>query len=257
MKAISLISLMLFAMPFCAGAMPVGGAESEFLDGSARYQAGDYKGAIEKYLAVEASGYASGELYTNLGSAHYRLAEYGKAILYYEKARLYLSQDADLKTNLELARLKTKDKIAEVPKFFLAVVLENYLSLFSADVLALLTLLLFCLLCAAVIAGLQGLLSPTVSSAAQITGIVLFSLSLLTFIVKSYTDATHVEAVVLTPAVNAKAEPKESATTRFIIHEGLKVELVQEAVSEGEAWLEVRLPDGNTGWIRRADAGFI
>ena len=52
--------------------------------------------------------------------------------------------------------------------------------------------------------------------------------------------------IVTTPSVNVKSEPQESGTTLYVIHEGLKVELLNEM---GE-WSNISLPDKKQGWIK-------
>ena len=50
-----------------------------------------------------------------------------------------------------------------------------------------------------------------------------------------------------------KASPNESGTALFVIHEGLKVEIV-DAVSD---WYQIRIADGNVGWMKKEDLQVI
>lgn len=56
-------------------------------------------------------------------------------------------------------------------------------------------------------------------------------------------------AIVMRPSVTVKGAPDNSGTELFVVHEGLKVALVG---SLGE-WYNIRLADGNEGWIAKAD----
>jgi SH3-like domain-containing protein len=47
------------------------------------------------------------------------------------------------------------------------------------------------------------------------------------------------------PTVTVKSSPSEKGTNLFVIHEGLKVRVTDKL---GD-WLEVRLADGNKGWL--------
>jgi SH3-like domain-containing protein len=47
------------------------------------------------------------------------------------------------------------------------------------------------------------------------------------------------------PTVTVKSSPSEKGTNLFVIHEGLKVKITDKL---GD-WLEVRLADGNKGWL--------
>ena len=56
-------------------------------------------------------------------------------------------------------------------------------------------------------------------------------------------------AIVLTPSVTVKGAPDNSGTSLFVIHEGLKVKIIE---SLGE-WVNIRLEDGNEGWVAKRD----
>lgn len=54
------------------------------------------------------------------------------------------------------------------------------------------------------------------------------------------------EAIVLAGAVSVKSSPDDSGTEVFVIHEGTKVNVL----STLSDWSEVRLADGNIGWLQ-------
>jgi tetratricopeptide (TPR) repeat protein len=226
-----------------------------FNEASNLYTAGKYREALARYTSLDSLGYQSGELFYNLGNTYFKIGQVGKSILYYEKAKRFIDGDEDLNTNLELALSRTKDKIPELPKFFLEALLENILNFFSLGVLGALVLLFLYGTSMVFIFQLRDLFffNSLVGQIFKYTFLVLFSLSLILFVLKSYHLATHKGAVILNPVVNLKIEPREQSTTISVIHEGLKVE-----VSRKESdWLEVKLPDGTKGWIEQRDAGEI
>jgi SH3-like domain-containing protein len=53
------------------------------------------------------------------------------------------------------------------------------------------------------------------------------------------------KAIIFNPIVSGKSSPDNSGTDLFVLHEGTKV-TVEDAVGE---WYEIRLSDGNKGWI--------
>ena len=55
----------------------------------------------------------------------------------------------------------------------------------------------------------------------------------------------HNFAVITQPSVTVKSSPSESGTDLFLIHEGLKVR-IQDSLG---SWIEIRLADGNQGWL--------
>ncbi|ACF15040.1 TPR repeat-containing protein [Chloroherpeton thalassium ATCC 35110] len=224
-----------------------------FREGNRLYSRGQYQKALESYNNLLDLGYESGALYYNMGNAYYKLHKTGQAVLYYEKALKLMPDDEDLKNNLELAHLRTQDKISSVPSFFLVDLFNGFLNVFSLGFLGVAVLLSLYLLTAVAILNMRGFFSPLPAKVLMISLVVITLMSSVVFVAKSVQDATESKAVVVTGVVNAKSEPRESSATLFVIHEGLKVDIAQQ---QGE-WVEIKLPDGNKGWIRYTDVGII
>ena len=55
--------------------------------------------------------------------------------------------------------------------------------------------------------------------------------------------------IIMTPSVVVRGAPDNSGTELFVIHEGL---IVQVIGTLGD-WYNVRLADGNEGWIAKTD----
>ena len=51
----------------------------------------------------------------------------------------------------------------------------------------------------------------------------------------------------MAPTVSVKSTPNESGTDLFVLHEGTKVFVEDNSMKE---WKEVRLEDGNKGWVK-------
>src|ERR1044072_673873 len=74
-----------------------------FDSANAAYAAGKYEKAIQLYQKIEAENTVSAGLYFNLGNAYYKTNNTGKAILYYERAKMLDPDDEDINVNLKLA----------------------------------------------------------------------------------------------------------------------------------------------------------
>jgi SH3-like domain-containing protein len=61
---------------------------------------------------------------------------------------------------------------------------------------------------------------------------------------KSLVYDSH-KAIISSSLVSGKSSPDNSGTDLFILHDGTKV-TIEDKVGE---WYEVRLSDGNKGWI--------
>jgi hypothetical protein len=55
----------------------------------------------------------------------------------------------------------------------------------------------------------------------------------------------HVYGIVMQPTVTVKSSPDATGTNLFVVHEGLKVKITDKL---GE-WVEIKLADGNKGWL--------
>ena len=61
-------------------------------------------------------------------------------------------------------------------------------------------------------------------------------------------------AIIFTPTVTVRSTPAESGNNLFVLHEGAKVEILSEMsdISKME-WCEIRIADGNKGWVKKQD----
>lgn len=73
-------------------------------DANKLFQSGDFSGAANAYQKIIGAEGPSAAVLYNLGNSHYRLGQYGPAILAYERAKLLAPRDPDLQANLNLAR---------------------------------------------------------------------------------------------------------------------------------------------------------
>lgn len=229
-------------------------AKQLFKEANQCYQEGKFNEALEHYKKLENLGYQSGALYYNMGNTYYKLGAVGYAILYYEKAAKLIGNDEDLRANLELARMRTKDRIQKLPPFLFDAIIERWIELFSLEGMAWGTIVSFYLLIVIAIARLQKLLRNQL--AAQIGFYVALGITFflaITFGAKSYHDALRAEAIVVSSTLNLKSEPKDEAKTILVVHDGLKVSIMRQL----DEWIEVRLPNGDKGWAKATDIARI
>jgi SH3-like domain-containing protein len=52
-------------------------------------------------------------------------------------------------------------------------------------------------------------------------------------------------AIVFSPSVTVRSAPDAGSTELFVLHEGVKVKLLQQ----NNNWYEIQIEDGNVGWI--------
>jgi len=216
-------------------------------EGNRYYMNREYEQAVTCYRKVIDMGYESGELYYNLGNSYYKNDDVAMAILNYEKALLLKPGDEDIRQNLTLANSRIIDKIDNIPVFFLLRWINWLISLNSPNQWAVFSLFLFTV---ALASFLWFVFSSNyrLKRATFAIGIFLLFLSVIgVLFMRSRTNLVlhKRSAIVMVSSVNAKSSPDEQSTNIFILHEGTKVMLVDSVLS----WKEIRIADGNKGWV--------
>lgn len=216
--------------------------------GNHLYSAGDWNGAVATYDSIVNEGWESADLYYNLAGANFKAGKKGKAILNYYRAQRLAPGDDDIAYNLAYAQSFVKDKIEAVPEFALSRWMGSVARVMSADKWGVSALI--CLGVTLVAAGFY-LLSARrkVRKTGFVVALVMLVATILSisFGADSRKELTSQdEAVVLSTAAVVKASPEKSGKDLFILHEGTKVEVL-DAFGE---WSEIRIADGNEGWIR-------
>ncbi len=229
--------------------------DSLFEQGNQFFQNGEYKKALSSYDEILQVGYESADLYYNMGNCHYKLGENARAILSYERALRLRPRDEDIRFNLQISNLSVADKIREIPELFYIRYFKQFRSMFSLRALTFISLILYFLVIAFIVTWLLSR-SQFIRRVFKISGFVfllLFAVSSLTGVSKILSMEKNVEAVVLTQEVNVRSAPREDSTEIFIIHAGLKVRISD---TRGD-WYEIRLADGNEGWLSAKDVEII
>lgn len=221
--------------------------DSLFSRGNNWYHNKQYEKAVACYERVVALGYESADLYYNLGNAYYKQKQFALAILHYEKALLLKPGDQDIRLNLSLANAHIVDRIDNIPEFFLKRWIKGIQNTFSPNQWAPLCLV-FLVLAALSFSAYFAARNLMVKKSGFISGVFLlfFALLSLYFMYSRIHDIRdHESAIILTPVINVRSSPDEQSTNVFVLHEGLKV-VVTDSVQN---WKEIRIANGNKGWV--------
>jgi len=211
------------------------------------YIAGEYEQAITAYNEILNGSKESAEVYYNLGNAYYKTGKYTQAILNYERAKLLAPNDEDIQFNLDLANQHVVDAIDPLPQVFFIRWWNNITNKFSIDQWARVSVVSFIIFL--ILAGLFFFTQNGVIKRVSFwTGILVIVISIFSFNFaarhkKRITE--HNFAIITQPSVTVKSSPSDSGNDLFLIHEGLKVEIKDNL----SGWMEIRLSDGNQGWL--------
>ncbi len=212
------------------------------------YAAGNYSEAARLYEQIIAEQGVASAVYYNLGNCYYKTSELGKAILNYERALLLNPGDTDARFNLELARSKTVDKITPLSELFFVTWAKDFANLQGTDAWARTAIVCFivCLLSSALYLFSR---KPALRKVAFFVALFLVVVCIVANAAASYQKSVleeRTQAIVMQPSVTVKSTPDNSGTDLFVLHEGCKVEIKDNSM---RGWKEIRLADGNVGWI--------
>ena len=248
MKRMKVIAVAFFPLALFAGEQH--GTDVLQARADSSYSAGDHRAALGTYTEIAAS-YSSPALYYNIGNCHYKLGNKAQAVLWFERAHRLAPGDADINANLDLARAQVVDRVITAPGIALGGSWSAFRAGAEVDTWAIRSLW-FCLAtftCLSVWALLSGLgLRRILFGLASALGVC----TVITIALAAYRASelrNTEEAILLSPKVDVRSEPREGALTVFVLHEGTKVTIQKVE----DSWCEVRLANGNVGWMK-ADA---
>ncbi len=223
-------------------------ADDLFERANALYGEEQYAEAAALYDSLLQAGNTSVEVYFNLGNANYKLNNIPAAILNYERARKLEPSDPDIVHNLHLARAATVDEIDELPQLFLWTWIEALRDLFRADTWTITFLISLWLAGLGFVVLLLfknfGARRPVMFLAILLTCTSLL-LGFLAF-ERHQAETGRNAAIILSPSVYVKSAPQSAGKDVFILHEGTRVEILDEL----EGWYRIRIANGQVGWSR-------
>jgi len=226
-------------------------ANALLIRGNNYYAKGQFKEALSSYKLILADDYESPVVYFNMGDASFKLGEIPAALLYFERARKLSPNDENIQFNIRLANSKIKDKVTQVPRFFLSEWWDALVFVVSANAWAVWTVILVFIASGLLIVYFLAK-ERVIKKTAFYVAISLFLLGALT-IVFSASQREYLknnqEAIVFSNMVTIKGEAGDQGKALFVIHAGTKVKL--EARSK--AWVKIVLGNGNGGWMKMSD----
>lgn len=206
-----------------------------------------YAAAADLYKSMFQYG-ESADLYYNYANALYKSNQIGLAILNYERALRLDPTNEDIKFNLDFVNRMKTDKIEPIERFFLAEWLDALAQMMTSNQWAYASIIGFVFMLILTLMYLFGR-KVWLRKTAFFSALFLLLFSVFTMInafkIKALVE-NNPAAIVLSGSVSVKSSPDDSGTEVFVIHEGTKVNVI----STLSTWSEVRLADGNIGWLQ-------
>ena len=190
------------------------------------------------------------EVCYNLGNCYYRLKEYPRAILNYQRSLKLQPGNKDAAFNLELTQAKLTDRFESPSEMFFVTWIRNVATSQSADAWG--HLALASLLVTLVLFAVYRLFSH---KALQKTGffgsIVLLLVTLAIYSLAAYQQqrVQNEQLFVVMSETPAYSTPSTSAPKTRTLNEGTTLKLADTA---NDNWIQIEMPDGKTAWINIA-----
>lgn len=214
---------------------------------NAYYTTEEYQQAVSLYEQILQSGEESAKLYFNLGNAYYKTGDVNNAILNFERAKVLAPHDADIQFNLNIANQFVVTKIEGLPQPFFLRWRTSVTNKYPADTWSFISLTAFILFLI--------FLGIFVFSRRVVFKRMTFWFGIFAIILSGFTFSfankqkqvinKRNHAIVFCPRVTVKSSPAETGTDLFLIYEGLKIEITDSL----NTWKEIKLADGNEGWL--------
>lgn len=220
-----------------------------FEQGNDLYQKEQYEQAAAKYEQVLKQGFVSDEVYFNLGNAYYKLNKVAPSIYNFEKAKQLNPTCNSIENNLDFSRQLAIDEFDGVPRVGMDKFLYDTTSIFHFNTWAgIAVFMAFIFLIA--FAGfyfMHSNVAKRIFFGLMILSILILIASLLSAnFQKNYRD-TNKSAIVFAVVTAVHAEPKSTAAEITVIHEGAKVQIIENL----DSWKKVILPNGVQGWMQK------
>jgi tetratricopeptide (TPR) repeat protein len=239
--------MLIFLFSFMSQTFSQEKSEVKFNKGVTQFSAGNFKEALDAWNDLYNTGYRSASLAYNLGNAYFKLNNIPSAILFYERAYLLDPTDENINYNLQIARTLNVDRFNEIPELFFVKWYHFVVLALPTNTWARISIVSFilCLLLLSVYIYSTNYRYKLMGFWSSVFLIILTVLS-LNFSLKNKSlvyDSRN--AIIMNPVVSGKSSPDNSGTDLFVLHEGTKVK-VEDIVGE---WYDIRLSDGNKGWV--------
>jgi tetratricopeptide (TPR) repeat protein len=208
--------------------------ESRFAKANKDFAAGDFKAAVVDYEAAVTAREWSANLFYNLGNAYYRVHDFGRAILNYERALQIDPHHPEAGANLPLVRDQTRGLE------FAPSAAEKYLSRAGTSTLVITATILFWLAVILLIrrlggASLAGAIASLIISAGCVWGI---------WKLESGAGGSGA-AIVVAEDAEARVATADTARSMLVLPAGSEVVILQQ---RGD-WDYAILPNNQRGWV--------
>ena len=171
----------------------------------------------------------------------------GESIFYFEKAKQLDPKNKEILTNLSFAQNMTLDAIEVLPESIFTQISNKILSWFTMTQWAKILISIAWLLAILFVLYLwntQGVWKRVYFSSFWVLTLVFISIFSLTYL-RNIELENELSGIVFESKINIWGEPNDRSEILFVLHEGTKVEILDELAQ----WKKIKIANGSEGWI--------
>lgn len=247
-SAFSLLAMTMVVLGIC-GLLFAAEINQTFQKANQLYADGKYSEAVSSYQDLLKSKKFA-EIYYNLGNAHFKDKQIGKAILNYERAERLDPRDPDIRSNLAYANRLIEYKIEDKRSWYLRKINEliSYLRFEECWLLFLGSYSIFFI--SVLIAFVR---KCPLFGRINFVFLTLVIFALFPLLLKFGESGMNQEAIVTTKQAEVRYGPSTIDRIAFRLVEGLKAAIHDHK----QDWYRIRLRDGRSGWVRESELSVI
>jgi tetratricopeptide (TPR) repeat protein len=231
--------LLLFLAVTACATVVLAAEEGAFATANQAYAEGRFGAAAAHYESLINSGNWNANLFYDLGNAHYRLGDFGQAILNYERALALEPRHPEAEANLQLAR--DEARALELRRDWI----ERYASFGTVKQYTIAaTIALWC----AVFLAAQLFLARRRSGGRiplVLLSLIVGGASIFAIVTLENGTRGNALAVVTGKQVQARFATADTAKAILLLPAGSEIKIL----SERGGWIYVALPNDQRGWI--------
>ncbi len=219
------------------------GAAEDFTKGfdaaNKLYEQGKYSDAARAYETLIGSGPVSPALYFNLGNAHFKSSQLGRAIAAYRQAGQLAPRDPDIRANLQFARNQVQGPTQPPGRW------ERGLGTLTVNEWTALTALAFWIwLLTLALRQLRPVWKPSLRTVTLGSGLAALGLGLC--LASAFAARTQPIAIATAHDCPVRSGPLDEAQTVFTTHDGAELAILDTK----DNWLQVSTGQ-RSGWLKR------
>ena len=241
MKTVFYLALLLALFAEATRGLAASDTETAFDAANKLYAQNKFTEAAAAYQKLIEAGTVSPALYFNLGNAHFKSGQIGRAVAAYQQASVLAPRDPDIRANVQFARNQVQGptvRAGVLPRALRKLSLNEWAVLCAIALWATFALL--------ALRQFKPALKPVLNTWTWLAAAATFSLSVVTAAAFTTNPARHM-VVVTSNDTAVRSSPFDESPSVFAVNDGAELRVIDRK----NGWLQVTDDARRFGWLKR------